>query len=624
MMNILATATDTTENLVPIQMETLGLLILAAHLGGKLFERLRLSVVTGQLLGGVLVGPWTLSTLGLMPSGAGYEEAVGSFRFFIFIFVSLVAFSIGEELHLDRLRHVGRSILAICLLQTSLTFLLVTLGLYHIVGLPLVDALIIGAIAVSTSPAMTFVILNRLRIEGRLRNILGSVEILSDVIGVVAFSLFVQIAERYGTDPSAFASLTAARQSLWPVLKNLFLAHVIGAGVFILLRVLIHRHGKPLMTNQAPVAEGSEGLLARMLAEHPSPSSQIFLIVVASVSLGVGVAHYFHLPFLVTAAFAGFLVANLHSHAIFDSLKIDNLAALLNLAFFALLGSTVRFDAFHSSAAAPLPIYAIPAYVLLRAAGKILGTWLGCKIMKEDRKITSCLPYLLLPQASVAAVEAVYAAAILGRPLITAIMLPSIVIFEIVGVLMSDRTLHRWRSWTTGEEEVLRNATQRKTPAHAVERLLAAISPANIILELQTHTKTETIESLVAHAAPLSQSPFDHEEAVQIIKEREKLMSTGMGHSIAIPHGRLLALDQPIVVMARHETGVVFGGMDNEPCRLIVLILSGTRDPDEHVKLLGAMAQLLGSEETRENLLNAPSVAAFFDVIRSAATIKSA
>ena len=116
---------------------------------------------------------------------------------------------------------------------------------------------------------------------------------------------------------------------------------------------------------------------------------------------------------------------------------------------------------------------------------------------------------------------------------------------------------------------------------------------------------------------------------MQLIKEREQLMPTDMGHGIAIPHCRLLALDHPRVVFARHRKGVVFGGRDDEPCQLIVLILSGAGAPDEHVKLLGAMAQLLGHDQTRQALLTAQSVSEFFGIIqkgvrRSDKTIASA
>ncbi len=615
-MSILALTAEATDNLVPIQMATLGLLILAAHLGGKFFERLGFSIVTGQLLGGVLVGPWALQNLGLLPEGAAYEQAVGSFSFFTFIFVSLVAFSIGEELHLDRLRHVGKSTLVICLLQTSLTFALVSAGLYFLGGLALIDALIMGSIGVATAPAMTFVLLNRLRIEGRLRSILGSVEVLSDVLGIVLFTLLVQLAEGHGINQDAFTSWAGARESLWPVLKNLALAHLIGAGIYLLLRILVRRQGKPLIDTQEPELDATPGLLSRMLAEHPSPSTQIFVLVVASVSLGAGIAHYYHLPFFATAAFAGFLVANLHSRAIFDSLKIDNLAALLNLVFFALLGSMVRFDVFDLSTAALIPIY-----VGTRACGKIVGTWLGCKIVGEDRKITSCLPFLLLPQAGVAAVEAVYAATLLGHPIIAAVMLPSIVVFEFGGVMLSDRTLQRWRSWIAGEEEAMRSAVRRQTPSPAIERLLTVLSPASVCLGLDSADKSATIVALVDHATRITERHFDREEALQLIRERERLMPTGMGHGIAIPHCRLLALDQPLVVFARHQQGVVFGGMDKHPCHLIVLILSGAGAPDEHVRLLGAMAQLLGNEHTRQALLAAETVEEFYGIIRHAAPV---
>jgi PTS system nitrogen regulatory IIA component len=239
--------------------------------------------------------------------------------------------------------------------------------------------------------------------------------------------------------------------------------------------------------------------------------------------------------------------------------------------------------------------------------------------MKEDRKIASCLPYLLLPQAGVAAVESIYAATILGRPMIAAVLLPAIVFFEIAGVLMSDRTLRRWRSWVSGEEEAIRAANQRKMPSASIEHLLAVLSPSNILLSLATHTKEDTLQALVSHAADTTDQPFDQEEALQLIKEREKLMATGMGHGIAIPHGRLLALDHPIVIFARHQEGIVFGGMDNTPCHLIVLILSGAGTPNAHIRLLGAMAQLLGHEETRQSLLTASSEEEFFGIIHQAA-----
>ena len=300
----------------------------------------------------------------------------------------------------------------------------------------------------------------------------------------------------------------------------------------------------------------------------------------------------------------------------FDSLKIKNITALFNLAFFAVVGSTVRFDGFDRSVGV-----AIAVYIAARAAGKMFGTRLGCRIVGEDPKIRSCLPYLVFPQAGVAAVEAVYAGAILGEPMIPAILLPAIVVFEIGGTLMSGFALKKWRSWVTGEGEALKAGGSRGAQEGDASRglLLAGLTTDHVNFEINAQTKSGVIEALVAHARHLPGGVGIHEEeALQLIGEREKLYATGMGHGLAIPHCRLLGIDEPIVVWARLEKGVVFGGVDNEPCRLIILILSSVGDPDSHMKLLGATARILGNADIREALLAADSPRTFVKTIRNA------
>jgi mannitol/fructose-specific phosphotransferase system IIA component (Ntr-type) len=258
--------------------------------------------------------------------------------------------------------------------------------------------------------------------------------------------------------------------------------------------------------------------------------------------------------------------------------------------------------------------------VVLRGVGKYAGTWIGCRLAREDPKITSCLPYLLFPQAAVAAAEAVYASTLLGKPSSAAVVMPAIVIFEIFGVIMSDRALRRWRSWVVGEDRAMRAGGPDPAASSAVRRLLSVLSPEAVVLDMAAPTRDAVIKALVTHAATLADAPLNQEEAVQLILERERLMPTGMGHGIAIPHCRLLSLDRPIVVVARHAEGIVFGGVDEQPCRLLVLILSGAGDPDEHVRLLAGMSQLLGNASTREALLAAPTVDRFLDIVENVET----
>ena len=225
----------------------------------------------------------------------------------------------------------------------------------------------------------------------------------------------------------------------------------------------------------------------------------------------------------------------------------------------------------------------------------------------------------MFPQAGVAAVEAIYAGTLLGDPIIPAVVLPSIVIFEVGGVIMSDRVLSRWRSWVAGEGDVL-NAPSEKRATGAENILSKLLSPESVKLNLAHPMKLGTIEEVVDFAIANTRQHIDREEPLQLILEREQLMPTGMGHGIAIPHCRLLALDHPIVVFGRHNEGVVFGGVDEEPCHLIVLLLSGAGDPAEHIKLLSSIAGILNQEDVRQALLNALDTDSFLEILRSANT----
>ena len=606
LMSVTSSTSGLTLPEAPTQMIALGLVLLAAHLGGKLCERLRLSEVTGQLVGGALVGPYALQLMGIISPQAGslYAGAIEALHFFIFVFLSVVAFGIGEELHQSRLKKVGRSALIICFIQAGFTWLLISAGFHFIARQPLLESLLIGSIGIATAPAVTFVLMNQLRIEGRLRHILGSLVVLDDLIEVIVFSFLLQFSLQK-LKPESHQSV------LGEVLFEVGMALLIGGAIYGVLRLLVRRHPKALEEEEARPAEGA--FLQRILSEHPSPSVEILLLVMGAVSLGAGLAYHNHWPFLITATFAGFLIANFHSHAIFDSLKIDNIMPLLNLGFFALIGASIDLSGLTGSAA-----WLSGLYIVTRMTGKVGGTWLGCKLLKEEPKITACLPRLMLPQAGVAAVESVYAGAILGQPQIAAVILPAIVFFEVVGVFLVDKGLRRWRSWVAGETDEMQKKPA-SGPQEAARRLLEYLGPQQVTLSLRAQSKAAVLEELVDFAMAATDQHIDRTQAMQVLAEREKLAPTGFGHGIAIPHCRLMGLDRSVLVFARHPQGVAYGGVDNAPSDLFLLMLTCARDPGEHLKLLSSAAHILGNDATREALRRAPTPQAVIDILQSLA-----
>ena len=596
------------KNTIPIQMIALGLVILGAYLGGQVTRRLGLSNVTGQMLGGAITGPYALHLMGLLPDNALYYDfSIATFHFFVFVFLCLIAFGIGEEMHVSRIKKVGKSAIGISLIHSLICFSVVTIPFLLLSDLSALEIMIIASISITSAPAISIVMLNQLRIEGRLRYVTAGVLVITDLLGVLLFSFFVQLCQKgskivTGAEAGGKEAGVDIFGVLLPVAKEIGMATLIGIGVYVLLRILVRREAAAFdeMEPNSSHARSQHPLLVRMFAAHPSPSVEILMITIGAVSLGAGLAYMWHLPFLITALVAGFLVANLHSFAIFDSLKIDNITPVFNLMFFALVGATMYINAGDSEI-----MMLSGLYIITRSVGKLCGTWIGCKAMGEDAAVTAALPSQLLPQTGVAAVEAVYVAYALGRPELSGIILPAIVVFGVIGVIKVERALSKF---VIARNAANKSNKEKASPlAEAARRLLAFLSPEAVILELKGKNKFEVISEMIDRAQKVSSHHIDRELAIQMVNEREKLAPTGLGHGIAIPHCRLIGLDEPVLILARHNEGVVFGGIDDNPCNLIMMILTSGRNPSDHLQIMAAAAHLFSNPAIRNNLKSAPT-----------------
>lgn len=98
---------------------------------------------------------------------------------------------------------------------------------------------------------------------------------------------------------------------------------------------------------------------------------------------------------------------------------------------------------------------------------------------------------------------------------------------------------------------------------------------------------------------------------------RERLGSTGLGQGLAFPHCRLATLSQPAVGFFRLQTPVDFESMDGAPVDLLAVLLVPESATDAHLKLLGALAQLLEPEAHRAALRQASSAAALATVLKA-------
>jgi fructose PTS system EIIA component len=137
-------------------------------------------------------------------------------------------------------------------------------------------------------------------------------------------------------------------------------------------------------------------------------------------------------------------------------------------------------------------------------------------------------------------------------------------------------------------------------------RLTDYLKPEYIQVGLPAMTKDELLDQMIALAAK-NPGVHDIEKVRQAILEREKIMSTGVGKGFAIPHGKTDTVDDIVIAFAVTAGPVQYDSMDNEPVRLVLLLVSRENLVGQRLKLLSRASKVMNNEAARNALLNAKS-----------------
>lgn len=115
---------------------------------------------------------------------------------------------------------------------------------------------------------------------------------------------------------------------------------------------------------------------------------------------------------------------------------------------------------------------------------------------------------------------------------------------------------------------------------------------------------------------PLSTSKT---KIVNAILERERAMSTFIGHGLSVPHARLVNLEKPLLILARSEEGILIEGREDK-AYLIFILLTPLHLPHLQVRLLARIARIMESEYVHQRLLEATIPQEVIEIIRAAET----
>ncbi len=143
------------------------------------------------------------------------------------------------------------------------------------------------------------------------------------------------------------------------------------------------------------------------------------------------------------------------------------------------------------------------------------------------------------------------------------------------------------------------------------------LSPSRIKIPLVSETKDEILAELVDVVSSTT-TVKDPAEVLRAVREREEVLSTGIGSGVAIPHGKSSAVSDLSLVAGVKPEGVDFEALDGKPVHLFFLLVGPESAAGQHVKALSRISRLLRRDSFRVRLMEAKTPEEFYAVIEEA------
>ena len=148
------------------------------------------------------------------------------------------------------------------------------------------------------------------------------------------------------------------------------------------------------------------------------------------------------------------------------------------------------------------------------------------------------------------------------------------------------------------------------------------IAQNSILHSLKASSKKQILQELASCAA--REIGLSEREIFDVILQRERLGSTGVGNGIAIPHGKLPNLDRIVGFCARLDTPVDFEALDDQPVDLVFMLLAPEGAGADHLKALSRIARILRNGDTVEKIRGAQSDTAIYALLTQSSASNAA
>ncbi len=367
--------------------------------------------VVGYLTLGFLLGP---KMYNVVP-----QEFIDGSHVIIDLSLALISVLVGANLKYNLLKDVWRQIVVISAFEAFFTFLFIGVAFYVLfdfldmgfgTNYQLTIALIFGALASATAPATILAVIHQLNIKNKFSSFLLAVVATDNAITLILFSLVV-ISTRASTEFAGYSYDTVF--VIVPIIFFTILIGVVGAVV-------------------------SE-IIDRVFANYKSIKTTSTL---GMIFLVYSLSKYFGLEPMLASLVMGVVMANISKSFYVVKEEFDyHLQDIIFLLFFTISAMHLNIEFILY-----MP-WVICIYVLFRVLGKVIGVYIGGKVMRADKNIQKYLGVALFPQAGIAIGLSLSLQSELGfetvAPIVLNIIIATTMIHEFIGPLVTKYVLEK-------------------------------------------------------------------------------------------------------------------------------------------------------------------------------------
>ncbi len=137
-------------------------------------------------------------------------------------------------------------------------------------------------------------------------------------------------------------------------------------------------------------------------------------------------------------------------------------------------------------------------------------------------------------------------------------------------------------------------------------RLRDLLDEAVVKVGLESRDKEECFEEMVDLLVRAGRIP-DRAGALEVVRQREKQGTTGIGDGVAIPHGKHASVPTLTAAVGTSPEGIEFDSIDGKPVHAVFLLLARVNDPGPHIRALAEIARLVQTPGLYRRLIEARS-----------------